>query len=414
MENNNLKLDWISVLLFFILVSFGLLNLFAVGYKEDSPIFTLNNSFTKQLLWLSISLIISFIILLFDAKIIMAMSYPLYVIMLLILIITLIIAPEIKGAKAWLRIGGFQFQPGEFAKITTAMALAKLFSEPEFSIKTLQNKIKAILIFTIPAILIILQKDTGTALVYSGFILTLYREGLPGWILILGLLLGIIGVLTIVFGKILMIAVVIGISILLFLIFRKISIIKTLSFILIVTSLYILSVDFILNNILKPHQRKRIMVLFNPNIDPLGAGWNITQAKIAIGSGGLTGKGFLHGTQTRFEFVPEQETDFIFCTIGEEHGWIGSVLFLITFALFMIRIIIIAENSRSTYARVFGYSFFALLFIHFVINIGMNIGYLPVIGIPLPFISYGGSHLMTFTIMFFILQALYMNRFKSV
>jgi len=274
------------------------------------------------------------------------------------LLLTIIIAPEVKGAKAWIRIGGFQFQPGEFAKITTAMALAKLFSEPDFSLKTLSNKIKAFLIFMVPALIIILQRDTGTALVYSAFILVLYREGLSGWILVIGILMGIIGVLTLVFGKI---KILIGIGIIgaLIYLFNRKSKVFWITF----------------NKVLKPHQRKRIMVLFNPNVDPLGAGWNITQAKIAIGSGGLYGKGFLQGTQTRFDFVPEQETDFIFCTIGEEHGWIGSVAFLIVFGLFMVRIIFLAENSKSIYGRVFGYSFFSLLLIHFLINIGMNLGY---------------------------------------
>ncbi len=410
--NRELKLDWIGILLYFLLILIGLTNLFAVSYKGEGFLGSIlsGNSFSKQLVWLGLAIVLSFIVLLIDAKIIIFSSYFFYAFTIFILILTIFIAPEVKGAKAWLKIGGFQFQPGEFAKLPVAMALAKFLSDPEIRLQNFKHQILAFLIFLLPAFIIILQKDTGTALVFFSFVLVLYREGLSAWFLIIPAILGVLGITTLAFGQT-NILIALGILATLAVLYRRKLFLPVL-LIGLLMSAFVFSTDFLVNNVLQPHQRKRIMVLFNPKIDPLGAGWNITQAKIAIGSGGLTGKGFLNGTQTRYEFVPEQETDFIFGTIGEEHGWIGSSLFIIIFVLFMVRVIYIAENSKSDYGRIFGYAFFSILFFHFTINIGMNVGYFPVIGIPLPFISYGGSHLLTLTLMFAILQNIYAHRTK--
>ncbi len=412
--HRELKLDWTSILLYFALLFIGLISLFSISYKGGGFLESLlgNTSFSKQLIWIGLSVFLSLIVLLVDVKIIMDLSYFVYFGMLGVLVLTVFFAPEVKGAKAWIKIGGFQFQPGEFAKLPVALALAKFLSDPDVRLRNFSDQIKAFLIFLVPAAIIILQKDTGTALVFFALILALYREGLSPWYLIVPLVFGILGILTLAFGQI---YVLIGLgSLALFLMLFKRKLFLPALLLVSLLSAYVFSVDFLVNNVLQPHQRKRIMVLFNPKVDPLGAGWNITQAKIAIGSGGLTGKGFLQGTQTRYEFVPEQETDFIFGTIGEEHGWIGSSVFIIIFVLFMLRVIYIAENSKSDFGRIFGYSFFSILFFHFAINIGMNVGYFPVIGIPLPFISYGGSHLLTLTLMFAILQNIYAHRTKNL
>ena len=255
----------------------------------------------------------------------------------------------------------------------------------------------------IPFLLIILQNDLGTALVYAGFILVLYREGLSGNILIFGLIIGVLFILTLIIDKIILISILIGVTSIIFILSRrKKKEFFVLLLLLLIASGFVFCVNYIFNEVLAPHQRTRINVLIGKEIDPQGAGYNLIQSKIAIGSGGFMGKGYLNGTQTRFDFVPEQSTDFIFCTIGEEWGFIGSLLFINIFIGLLLRILFLAERQRSNFSRIYGYSVATILFMHFLINIGMTIGLLPVIGIPLPFISYGGSSLLGFTILLFI------------
>jgi rod shape determining protein RodA len=307
------------------------------------------------------------------------------------------------GATSWFKLGEFKFQPSEFAKFTTALALAKYYSALHIKHVSFQEKLKTYVIVILPFLLIILQNDLGTALIYVAFILVLYREGLSGNILIFGILIALLFFLTLVIEKTILISILVTIALLIYLLSRRKK--KELFLILgilISCTVFIFSVNYIFNDVLAPHQKQRINILLGKEFDPHGAGYNLIQSKIAIGSGGFSGKGFLNGTQTRFDFVPEQSTDFIFCTIGEEWGFAGSFFFIILFVGLLLRILFLAERQRSSFSRIYGYSVAAILFIHFVINIGMTIGLLPVIGIPLPFISYGGSSLLGFTILLFI------------
>ena len=307
------------------------------------------------------------------------------------------------GATSWFELGGFKFQPSEFAKFTTALALAKYYNTLHIKRISLQNKLKTYAIIILPFLLIILQNDLGTALVYASFVLVLYREGLSGNILIFGLIVGVLFVLSLLLDQILLVSILSGIAFIIFLISRKRKKeIIALGGILIASMAFVLSVNYMFDNFLAPHHKVRIDILLGKKIDAHGAGYNLIQSKIAIGSGGLSGKGFLNGTQTRFDFVPEQSTDFIFCTIGEEWGFIGSLFFVSVFIGLLLRILFLAERQRSNFSRIYGYSVATILFMHFLINIGMTIGLVPVIGIPLPFTSYGGSSLIGFTILLFI------------
>jgi rod shape determining protein RodA len=303
-------------------------------------------------------------------------------------------------------------QPSELAKFATALALAKYMTSHNFRIDRIQNQIVIALLIGIPAILTVLQGDTGTALIFGAFILVLFREGISPVLLIVGISFAVLFILTLLVNNhLILYGAVAGLTVLMIALgpktFKRIALIVGAALLVAIT---IRSVDFVFNNILKPHQQSRILVLLNPNTDPLGAGWNVTQSKIAIGSGGINGKGFLNGTQTKFDFVPEQSTDFIFCTIGEEHGWLGSFVLISLFVILLLRIVTLAERQKHTFTRVYGYSVAAILFFHFSINIGMTIGLFPVIGIPLPFFSYGGSSLMSFTILLFILLKLDAHR----
>ena len=307
------------------------------------------------------------------------------------------------GAISWFEIGNYKFQPSEFAKFTTILALAKYLNTHNIKLQAATTKINSIAIILVPILLIILQNDLGTALVFISLILVLYREGLSGNILLFGLIVSILFVVTLLLNKFIFIGILAAISILIFLFSRR----KKKEFIVIFAGFvmavsFVFSVNYIFNNVLAPHQVERINILLGKEIDPHGAGYNLIQSKIAIGSGGFFGKGFLEGTQTRFDFVPEQSTDFIFCTIGEEWGFFGSLIFIVVFVALLLRIISLAERQRSKFCRVYGYGVACVLFTHFAINIGMTIGLAPVIGIPLPFISYGGSSLVGFTILLFI------------
>ena len=398
------NIDTASVFLYILLISFGWLNIYASQYNDDTNfVIDFSSRYGKQLFFICFSLLIAFLILIIDWKFFYSLSYIFYGIIVTSLILLLIIGGVTSGATSWFEIGNFKFQPSEFAKFATALALAKYFNMQHIKNKKFQTKFISYLIIIIPFLLIILQNDTGTALVYSSFILVLYREGLSANILIFFLIIGILFILTLLIDKIILsiIFTVLTIAIVFFLRKNKKDIIMILLG-WILSLFFIFSVNYIFNNVLPPHQSKRINVLLGKDFDPYGAGYNLIQSKIAIGSGGFSGKGFLNGTQTRFDFVPEQSTDFIFCTIGEEWGFIGSFLFIMTFMGLVIRLIFLSERQRSNFSRIYGYSVACILFSHFVINLGMTIGLIPVIGIPLPFVSYGGSSLLGFTILLFI------------
>jgi len=398
------NIDLVTVSLYVLLIIFGWLNIYASQYNDDLN-FTLDftTRYGKQLFFILFSSLVAFIILIIDWKFFYSLSYMFYAAIIILLISVLIIGSVTSGATSWFEIGGLKFQPSEFAKFTTALALAKFFNMQHIKNLNLKTKILSYLIIAIPFLLIILQNDTGTALVYCSFILVLYREGLSTNILIFLLIIAILFTLTLLIDKIILGSIFTIITLVFSFIFRKNK--KDLFTILIgwcISLLFILSVNYIFNEVLSPHQSKRINVLLGKEFDPYGAGYNLIQSKIAIGSGGFAGKGYLKGTQTRFDFVPEQSTDFIFCTIGEEWGFVGSAGFVFLFMGMILRLVFLAERQRSNYSRIYGYSVACILFAHFVINIGMTIGLLPVIGIPLPFISYGGSSLLGFTILLFI------------
>jgi rod shape determining protein RodA len=342
------------------------------------------------------------IIILIDIKFFPAFSYLIYAVVILLLIAVLFKGAVVAGSKSWFQIGGFVLQPAELAKYATCLALARALSSDFFDMKTLKGKAIAFAIIGLPAILILLQNDTGSALVFSAFLITFYREGLSGYLFIAGFAVILLSVLTLLLGPGLMIisvAVIAAVSIL-FIKRNRTNIVKVIS-IFLVAAAFIFTVEYSFENILQAHQKSRINVLLGKEIDLKGAGYNLNQSKIAIGSGGLKGKGFLQGTQTKYSFVPEQSTDFIFCTIGEEWGFIGSVIVIALYIILIIRLINMAERQRSDFARIYGYGVTSVITFHFIINIGMTIGLVPVIGIPLPFISYGGSSLMAFTLLLF-------------
>lgn len=371
-------------------------------------LFSLDHRAGLQMLFIAGAVFIILFILFIDHNIYDTLAYIFYGVIIVVLIATIFLATDIKGSRSWLKIGSFSLQPAEFAKIVTALALAKYLSGQLVNMSKLNDAIKAILIIAIPPIIIILQNETGSALTFAALIIPLYREGLPPVFPALGITFIILFVLALVFPKWWIIA---GIALLCFVFFRFIlkkreqtrsNLIRIVAIFLLAGG-FIFGVDFLLNDVLKPHQQKRITVLVNPNVDPMGVGWNVNQSRIAISSGGFIGKGYLQGTQTKFDYVPEQETDFIFCTVGEEWGFVGSVTVIVLFLVLITRLINLAEKQgRNSFARIYGYCVAGYLFFHLMVNIGMTIGLMPVIGIPLPFISYGGSSLWSFTILLFI------------
>ena len=398
------NIDNVSILLYGILVFLGIVNIYASQYNADTSFaFDLSSRYGKQILFTGVAAFIAFLIVIIDWKFFYSLTYLLYAVVILLLIGVLFRGAMTGGATSWFELGPFKFQPSEFAKFATALAVAKYYNNIHSKYISLQDKLKTYGIILLPFLLIILQNDLGTALVYASFVLVLYREGLSGNILIFGLIVGVLFVLSLLLDQILLVSILSGIAFIIFLISRKRKKeIIALGGILIASMAFVLSVNYMFDNFLAPHHKVRINILLGKKIDAHGAGYNLIQSKIAIGSGGLSGKGFLNGTQTRFDFVPEQSTDFIFCTIGEEWGFIGSLFFVSVFIGLLLRILFLAERQRSNFSRIYGYSVATILFMHFLINIGMTIGLVPVIGIPLPFISYGGSSLVGFTILLFI------------
>lgn len=408
-------IDWGTVAIYFALVIFGWLNIYAAVFDPENPvsIFNFDINSGKQLVWMGASLLFIILIMTLDFRFFNTFSWIIYAVVIASLVAVLIFGTEVAGSKSWFQIGPLRIQPSEFAKYASALALAKYFQSTTFSWKHLKHvAIVAALIFT-PLALTILQGDTGSALVYSAFILVLFREGLSPLILIFGVVSAILFILTLLFSKTYIIASLVILAILASLFSLKTpGRIIAIILIAIYSAGLVVSVDYVFNNILKPHQQNRIKVFINPNADPMGAGWQVTQSKIAIGSGGIWGKGYLQGTQTKFDFIPDQSTDNIFCTVGEEHGFIGSFILVTLFVVFLIRLVSLAERQKSRFARVYGYSVVSIFLFHMMVNIGMTIGLFPVIGIPLPFFSYGGSALVAFTILLFTFLKLDAHRMQ--
>ncbi|MBE0640807.1 MAG: rod shape-determining protein RodA [Bacteroidales bacterium] len=404
--------DWVLVVLYIIMVLMGWMNIYAAVYDESHPsIFDLGTSYGKQMLWIVTSAVIILAIMFTDAKFFPAFAWVIYGLTIILLIAVLVMGKEVAGSKSWIQVGAFGLQPAEFAKIGAALALARYLGDLHVKLQSLRTRILSGVIIAIPAVFIFLQNDTGSALVFLAFLLVMYREGLSGNILLLGILAVFLFIVSLLFDKFIVIGVMGSVAFLAWLMIRRVK--RSLPMVLLIflgSAAFVYSVDYAFNNILEDHQRTRINVLLGTETDLRGAGYNVNQSKIAIGSGGFFGKGFLQGTQTKYDFVPEQSTDFIFCTVGEEWGFLGTTIVIGLFMLLLYRLLMLAERQRSAFSRIYGYSVAAIIFFHFAVNIGMTIGLAPVIGIPLPFFSYGGSSLWAFTILLFIFIRLDANR----
>jgi rod shape determining protein RodA len=399
------NIDWLLVSMYLVFVLMGWINIYAAVYNEEhKSMFDMTQSYGRQLMWIGTSLGLALAILVIEGKFYAAFSYPIYLVVLGILLVVLVVAKDVSGARSWIEIGSFKLQPSEFAKFATNMALAKYLSTLNIRMEDMRTKLTAAIIILIPMALTLLQNDTGSALVFCSFVFVLYREGLSQNVLIFAFLTGVLFVLALMVPNVILLSVIGGLGFLFWLLMRKTTrnFITILS-ITILASGVVFSVDYAYNTILQTHQRERIEVLLGKKVDPKGVGYNVNQSLIAIGSGGLTGKGYLQGTQTKYDFVPEQSTDFIFCTVGEEWGFLGTTVVLLLYLGMLYRILFIAERQRSQYTRIYAYGVASIFFFHLMINVGMAIGLAPVIGIPLPFFSYGGSSLWSFTILLFIL-----------
>ena len=458
--NTFLSMDWLTVLLYTILVFMGWINIYSAVYDEShSSILSVSQRYGKQLIWIGVAYLgIIVPIMASSNKIYSVLAYIIYGTVMVMLALVLVAGKESHGAKSWFELGMFKIQPSEFAKFATALALSKLMSAYDFALDNLKNWVQALGLILLPAALILLQPDMGSVIVYFSLIFVFYREGMPGIILVM-VAIGIVMfvytlqvelyyvmgglILTCFIGYLLYggklkhasiaLGIIVGIFLLLFVInyfllhskfeihililaatvlampvflifsYMKKSITAALITIFLVGCLgAVLSVDFVFHNMMTAHQQTLINVFLGLENDPKGTGYNVEQSKIAIGSGGFSGKGFLQGTQTKYNFVPEQATDFIFCTVGEEWGFVGTTVVIILFLSLILRLIYLAEKQRSAFARIYGYCVASILFFHLAINVGMTIGMVPVIGIPLPFFSYGGSSLWSFTILLFI------------
>ncbi len=406
-------LDWGTIFLFIGMVLFGWVAIYSAVYNPDNAsIFDLSQNYGRQMMFIVVSIVVAASILIIDAKFYPAFAFGFYGLAIFLCIAVIFIGAETKGAKSWFAIGGFKFQPVELAKYATALSLAKYLSAYDVSFKNLKVKLISFGIILLPLLLVLLQNDTGSALVFLAFFLVLYREGLPTWIIAMAFCLALLFVLTLVLDDPdILIYSLLGLGALAAIGLRKSRSTLLVAIAVTVVSIgAIKSVDFVFNEVLQEHQRARINVLFGKG----GDDYNVRQSKIAIGSGGLFGQGFLNGTQTRYDYVPEQSTDFIYCTIGEEYGFVGSAGVVAMFVLLMIRLVRIAERQKNRFSRIYAYSVACILFVHFTINIGMTIGLMPVIGIPLPFFSYGGSSLLGFTVLLFTLLKLDANRVNEM
>jgi rod shape determining protein RodA len=383
----------------------GWFNIYAAVFdgQASKSIFDFSINSGKQLVWIGTAIGIIIVIMAADYRLFENLSLILYLVFIGFLLATPLFGKLVNGQRAWFEIGSFRLQPGEFAKFATGLVLAKIMEKPTFDLSKTKYQLRAFGVLLLPVALIILQPDTGTAMVYFAMLLMFYREGLPSHYFILGFGVVALTLLALGISNTSYVAIAIIVITAALIIMGKKTPQQIIAFSLIGVALiaYTYSLDLVVSK-LPEHQQNRIMVLFDPDLDPLGVGWNVTQSKIAIGSGGLLGKGYLEGTQTKFDFVPEQHTDFIFCTLGEEFGWAGSFVVISLFMGLLYRLVIMAERQKNRFSRIYGYCVVSILFFHFMINIAMTIGLFPVVGIPLPFFSYGGSSLWSFTILLFI------------
>lgn len=416
-KNIFFNIDKISLLLFLLLIGIGWVNIYAAGYNEEHRnIFDLSQGYGKQFIWILIALLIAFFIMLTDPKFFTTFAYPIYGITLLMLVLVLFLGKEVNGSRSWVFITEtIRFQPSEFAKFAVALTLAKYLGDSGIMIQDMRTRIVVILLMAVPACLILLQNETGSVLVFTAYLFVLYREGLSGNVLITLFLLILVFLLTMLLNIFIMMGTIVVVAVVMFFFIRRNrKNIIVFSALVVGALLFVLSVDMIYSHALSEHQRKRIDVLIGKVTDLKGAGYNVNQSKIAIGSGGFAGKGFLNGTQTKYKFVPEQNTDFIFCTIGEEWGFIGTTVVIGVYMILMLRLMFLAERQRSVFGRIYGYGVASILFFHLIINVGMTIGLAPVVGIPLPFISYGGSSLIAFTLLLFVFLKQDANRLNII
>jgi rod shape determining protein RodA len=465
------KVDWIIILIYIFMVLTGWMNIYSAVYSDEHrSIFDMEQRYGKQLIWIIFAFVLAVLIMVTDSKFFVAFSFLIYGFFIFLLIAVLFIGKEVNGAKAWIMIGNFALQPSEFAKFGASLAIAKVISSYDFNFKQFNSRLLLTFLLILPVILIILQHDTGSALVYVVFLIPLFREGLSGLILFFGFLFVLLFVFALVFSPLLLLilllviafaafgiirkkkneiisalivlaistalmvifflifkdgpfdfyyillrsSIISAIILLLFSVYKRIPQAPLITSIFLITILFSFTIDFAFDNFLESHQKDRFNDLLGIKSDPLGTGYNVNQSKIAIGSGGFFGKGLLKGTQTKYDFVPEQSTDFIFCTVGEEWGFAGTTVVVAAFIYLLVRIIKLAERQRSTFSRVYGYCTASILFFHIAINIGMTIGLAPVIGIPLPFFSYGGSSLWFFTALLFVFLRLDASRFEQL
>ena len=400
------NLDWISVVIYIILVILGWLNIYSSSLssiEQETSIFDFSQIYGKQFLFILFSIPMIFVVLSIDAKFYEKYSSIIFAVALISLAGLFVFGKTIAGQRCWYGIGSFTLQPSEFAKAATSLALAKYLSDVQVNLKDFNRQIQAMIIIFLPVMLILPQPDPGSALIYTIFILVLYREGLPSWYVWTGFIAIVLFVLALIIKPLALIGI--ALAVILFVYYRSRIIDRNWilsSIILVLISGYVFSVDYVFENVFKQHHRDRFNILLGKEVDMKGVGYNTNQSEIAIGSGGWFGKGYLEGTQTKGGFVPEQHTDYIFTTVGEEWGFTGSLFVIALFVILIIRIIYLAERQKTKFSRVYGYCVAGILFIHFFVNIAMVVGVFPTIGVPLPFFSYGGSGLWGFTILLFI------------
>ncbi|MGB4080410.1 MAG: rod shape-determining protein RodA [Bacteroidia bacterium] len=395
------RIDIIATFLFLCIATLGISCVYSA--TSEFGVFSLFEGRSgKQMMFLGIAIFIGLVFFLLNSNFFELFSWPIYGAIMLLLVAVLFVGSDINGARSWIKIGSFSLQPSEFAKYGTAFAVSALLSTIGFSFSKKADIVKLLLVILLPMGLIILQGDTGSALVFASFILVFYREGLSPLLLVLGISIIAIFVLTLMYGSLIFsVAMIVLLGVVFAFTYTNKKILLPSIIIAVLTILLSLSVQFLFDNVLQEHQKKRIQVTLNLIEDNQGAGYNVNQSKIAIGSGGWSGKGFLNGSHTKGNFIPEQTTDFIFCTIGEEGGWLLSSGTILLFVLLILRLYHMANRAKKKYKRVFIFSLASILFFHLTINVGMTIGIMPVIGIPLPFISYGGSSILSFTVFMF-------------
>lgn len=427
MQSNSYKrslagsVDWWLVGCYVMLFLVGFFNIYSsIHASEPSTMFDPSSRSGKQLIWFGISSVMALLILfVINPRLWEVLASPTYLMILVLLVAVIFLGVQVKGSRSWFAFGPVRFQPAEVSKITTSLMLAAVMSKPGFKLDKIKDFIQVALIIGVPMLIIVGESETGSALVYVGFIFMLYREGLSGWFLLALLLMIVVFIMTLVVSTKAAIITMGVISLLWALLLMRgrnrrgktrIAFIAVVAFA--VGAALSFSTDFIFDHVLQEHQQKRIEVLLGIKEDPAGVGYNVNQSMIAIGSGGLTGKGYMQGTQTTYGFVPEQSTDFIFCTIGEEWGFVGCLAVIALYVFMIVRILNDAEESREAFTRIYGYCVACCITMHLFINIGMTIGLMPVIGIPLPLVSYGGSSLLAFTVLIFIFIALDHNEKK--